>query len=272
MKRNVFIKPAVLAGSALFAGFAFAGDPAPKAAIAPPPSDIEVNIGVGYTTEYVYRGINWGDDLFEASIDVSGDGVLAGCDLNWSAGLWLGTWSGTKMYAADQSPGQTVATAFRAATTGNEMRIYGQVSKSVGNFDLALGVLNRSFYGWGGGAPDADRLEPYVGLSTELAGFSLGASAHFDESDTNIYDDLFWQVTAGKGFAVSGNATLSVTGFYAAYEGGAADGAAVYGVAAGLDIAVSDSVTVTPHVTATLGDTSTDDDEITAGVKLNFGF
>ena len=261
MKRNVFIKPAVLAGSALFAGFAFAGDPAPKAAIAPPPSDIEVNIGVGYTTEYVYRGINWGDDLFEASIDVSGDGVLAGCDLNWSAGLWLGTWSGTKMYA-DQSPD----------TTGNEMRIYGQVSKSVGNFDLALGVLNRSFYGWGGGAPDADRLEPYVGLSTELAGFSLGASAHFDESDTNIYDDLFWQVTAGKGFAVSGNATLSVTGFYAAYEGGDADGLAVYGVAAGLDIAVSDSVTVTPHVTATLGDTSTDDDEITAGVKLNFGF
>ncbi|MCH2062563.1 MAG: hypothetical protein MK194_02425, partial [Roseibacillus sp.] len=71
MKRYALIKSAVLAGSALFAGFASAGDDAAPAA---PSSDLDVSFGVGYTNEYVFRGANRGDDLFAASIGVAGSG------------------------------------------------------------------------------------------------------------------------------------------------------------------------------------------------------
>ena len=65
MKQTTLIKSAVLAGTALLAGFASAGDdPVPAA----PSSDLEVNIGVGYTSEYIFRSINFADDLFTAGI------------------------------------------------------------------------------------------------------------------------------------------------------------------------------------------------------------
>ena len=72
-------------------------------------ADIETSIGAGYTSEYVFRGTNNGDDLFDLSLDVSGDGSLGGFgDLSWSAGLWLASFDG-------------------AANT-NELNIYGEVS------------------------------------------------------------------------------------------------------------------------------------------------
>ena len=75
-------------------------------------ADIETSIGAGYTSEYVFRGTNNGDDLFDLSLDVSGDGSLGGFgDLSWSAGLWLASFDG-------------------AANT-NELNIYGEVSKSL---------------------------------------------------------------------------------------------------------------------------------------------
>ena len=37
-------------------------------------ADIETSIGAGYTSEYVFRGTNNGDDLFDLTLKVSGDG------------------------------------------------------------------------------------------------------------------------------------------------------------------------------------------------------
>ena len=86
MKQTTLIKSAVLAGSALLAGLASAGDdPAPAAS-----SDLEVSIGVGYNSEYIFRSLNFGDDLFTASIGLSGSGSLLGIgDLELNAGIDL---------------------------------------------------------------------------------------------------------------------------------------------------------------------------------------
>ena len=119
MKQTTLIKSAILAGSALLAGLASAGDdPAPAA----PSSALDVSFGVGYTNEYVFRGVNRGDDLFAASIGVAVSGSALGLDLDLSAGLELLSWT--------------------AQRGGNEMRINMEASQSLGSFDLAVGVTN----------------------------------------------------------------------------------------------------------------------------------
>ena len=250
MKRYALIKSAVLAGSALFAGFASAGDdPAPAA----PSSDLDVSFGVGYTNEYVFRGDNRGDDLFAASIGVAGSGSALGLDLDLSAGLQLLTWGGT---------GRVPSAQTGHGLTPNEMRINMEASQSLGSFDLAVGVTNYSYFGAISNL--ADNLEPYVALGTELAGLAVGIGVY----DTEDADDPYWEITAGRSVDLGGLA-LSVEGVIGTLN---EFDDTFYGVSVGLPIAASDSITVTPHVSAIFGDTASDDDEFTAGVNLNFGF
>ncbi len=240
MKRNVIIKPAVLAGSALFAGFALAGDPASNAAIAPAPSsNLEANFGAGYSSDYVFRGNNNGADLFDTSIGVSGSGD----NFDWAAGLWLASYEG-----------------------GNELDINISASKSLSdNLDLTLGVTNYSYFGGAGGADD---LEPYVSLGTSLGGISLGVAAHFDESDNQAHD-IYWEITAGLvEMDLGGNMTLGISGVLGHFDDGPVD--TFYGISAGLSIAASDSITVTPHITHTVDGAS--GDETVTGVSVAFAF
>ena len=141
------------------------------------------------------------------------------------------------------------------------MRINMQASKSLGSFDLAVGVTNYSFFG---GPPAADILEPYVALSTEMAGLDVGIGVY----DTENVSDPYIEITAGRSVDLGGLGLCvqGVIGTVNEFDD------TFYGVSVGLPIAASDSITVTPHVSAIFGDTASDDDEFTAGVNLNFGF
>ena len=241
MKQNVFIKSAVLAGSVLFAGFAFAGDSSSKAAIAPAASsNLAVNFGAGYSSDYVFRGNNNGADLFDASIGVSGSGD----NFDWAAGLWLASYEG-----------------------GNELDIHMSASKSLSdNLDLTLGVTNYSYFGGAGGGDD---LEPYVSLGTSVGGISLGVAAYYNESGAAAAHDIYWEITAGLvEMDLGGNMTLGISGVLGHFDDGPVD--TFYGISAGLSIAASDSITVTPHITHTIDGES--GDETVTGVSVNFAF
>ena len=70
---------------------------------------------------------------------------------------------------------------------------------------------------------------------------------------------------------VSGNMTLGITGVLGHWDEvavGAED--TYYGISAGLAIAVSDSITVTPHISHTVDGAS--GDETVTGVSVGFGF
>jgi len=267
MKQSTFIKSAVLAGSVLFAGFGFAGDAAPKAAITvAPSSDLAVNFGVGYTDEYVWRGINRGNDLFEASIGASGNGSFGGLgDINLSAGLWIGTFSGE---VETNTIGVTRYGPVFETRSAHELRINMEASRSLGCFDLAIGVTNYSFFGSHAGVDDI--LEPYVALGTELAGLDLAIGFYDDYNNTNRIgdDDTYIEITAGRSVDLGGLG-LDVQGVIGSWD---TFDNVYYGLSVGLPIAASDSITVTPHASAVFGDTFDDDDEFTAGVKLGFGF
>ena len=251
MKQIAFIKSAVLAGSVLFTGLAFAGESSSKAVIAPS-SDLDVSFGVGYTNEYVFRGNNRGDDLFEASIGVAGSGSALGLDLDLSAGLQLLTWGGT---------GRVPSAQTGHGLTPNEMRINMEASQSLGSFDLAVGVTNYSYFG---SSTVADNLEPYVALSTEMAGLDVGIGVH----DTEDVSDPYIEITAGRSVDLGGLGLCvqGVIGTLNEFDD------TFYGVSVCLPIAASDSITVAPNVSAIFGDTTSGDDEFTAGVNLSFGF
>ncbi len=217
-------------------------------------ADIETGIGVGYSSDYVFRGTNNGADLFDASIDVSGGGT----NFDWAAGLWLASF--------DNGPG---------TTNGNELNIYASASKSLSdNLDLTLGVTSYSYFGGGANGND---LEPYVALGTSLGGISLGVSANYLENGGPTEHDIYWEITAGYEMELSGNMTLGIQGVIGHFdEVGAGLEDTYYGISAGLSIAVSDSITVTPHISHTvdgnLADGSGSDDETVVGVSVGFGF
>ncbi len=267
MKNSIFIKYLSLVGSALFTGSSFAGEASAKAPIGPS-SDLSVNFGVGYTTEYVWRGINRGDDLFEASIGVSGNGSFGGLnDINLSAGLWIGTCSG-KVEADSATIGVARYGPVFETQSSHELRINMEASKSLGCFDLAIGVTNYSFFGFAAGVDDL--LEPYLALGTELAGLDVSIGVHDDHNGTSRFggDDPYIEITAGRSVDLGGLG-LNVQGVIGTWN---EFDDTFYGASVGLPISASDSITVTPHASAVFGDTLDGDDEFTAGVTLGFGF
>ena len=226
-------------------------------------ADIETSIGAGYASDYVFRGSNYGEDHFEASIDVSGSGNLGGLgDLDFSASLWLGT--------ASNFGGTGIS--------GNEMDISLSASKALSeNLSLEVGVTNYSYFGdvLTVGIPLPDDLEPYIGLGTSLGGISLGVAAHFNEGGAQLHD-MYWEFTAGYEMEVSGNVTLGLAGVIGHWdEVGAGAEDTYYGISAGLSIAVSDSITVTPYLSHTIDGNQVvgpPDDETVAGVSVSIGF
>ena len=263
MKETTLIKSAALTGAALLTGLAFAGEPAAKSPIECAPSPgLDISFGVGYTNEYVFRGHNRGDDLFEASLTASGSGSLLGLgDVNVSAGLWLGTY--TRNFFISQ-PGLAVTNlpAIAATEGANEMRINLQASKSLGSLDVNVGVTNYSFFG--GISNQADIMEPYVSIGTNFAGFDVGAGLY----DTEDADDPYYEITVGRSVDL-GSLSINLTGVVGTLN---EFDDTFYGISARLPLAVSDNITVSPHVSGIFGDTRSGDDEVTAGVNVVFGF
>ena len=241
MKQTTLIKSAVLAGSALLAGLASAGDdPAPAAS-----SDLEVSIGVGYNSEYIFRSLNFGDDLFTASIGLSGSGSLLGIgDLDLNAGIDLLTTSTSE-------------------GGGHELRVGASATKSLGSFDLTVGVTNYAYFGTAANGDDV--LEPYVALGTELAGLDVSIGLY--DQDWNSALDNYIEITAGRSVELGG-LDLCVNGVVGTWD---EFDNTFYGLSVGLPISASDSITVTPHVSALFGDTASGDDEFTVGVNVGFG-
>ena len=203
-------------------------------------ADIETSFSAGYTSEYVYRGSLFGDDLFDFGIEASGSGELGGLgEVGFTGGIWYASFSG-----------------------GNELDIYGEVSKDMGSFSLAAGITNYSYFGIE--PPVGDDIEPYLSIGTELGGISLGIAGYYDESDSYDYD-LYWELSAGYDVDL-GSMSLGLSATYGYFD----DEVEYFALSAGLDIPVSDSISVSPHITTTFSDDL--GDQTSGGVGVSFGF
>jgi len=204
-------------------------------------AEIETSFSAGYTSEYVYRGALFGDDLFDFGIEASGSGELGGLgELGFTGGIWYASFSG-----------------------GNELDIYGEASKDFGSFSLAAGITNYSYFGLD--PVVSDDIEPYISLGTELAGISFGLAAYYDESDSYGHE-IYWEVSAGYEMDL-GTMTLGLSATYGYFDDVEEEYIAL---SAGLDIPVSDSISISPHITTTFSDDL--GDQTYAGVGVGFGF
>jgi len=111
---------ALAAASALVAGNAKATSEthATDIPVAPAQTNIEYVIHTCYSSEYLFRGLDLGNDLIEAGLDVSGTWNGVGL----SAGAWFGSFT-------------------NAGKNFEELDLYGEVSKDIGPVKASIGYI-----------------------------------------------------------------------------------------------------------------------------------
>jgi predicted porin len=179
---------ALAAASALVAGNALAGTPAPVTAPAPAPECdafpcLDYELHVGYTNEYLFRGNSLGLDLVEAGFDVASKWNNIGL----SAGVWYANFDTT--VAENPFTGDNINDAV------NEIDLYAEASYDLGFAKASVGYIyyyndqddgNELFFG-----PLDDAQEVYFGLSRDFGWAELSLTYFWDVSyDNDGYTEL----------------------------------------------------------------------------------
>lgn len=132
---------ALAAASALVAGNASA--------------EVEYEIHGGYSSEYLFRGVDLGDDLTEFGLDAASE--VNGFGL--SAGLWATAFDSSAITGND---------------TDNEVDFYGEASKDLGFMTAAVGYI----YYWNVASLGVDDQEVYFQASRDF-GFATASLTYF---------------------------------------------------------------------------------------------
>lgn len=213
-------------------------------------AEVESEIHVGYSTEYLFRGLNLGQDLIEAGLDVATEYN----GLGLSAGLWHGSFS--------SGTGQDF----------DELDIYGEVSKDLGFLTAAIGYINYQNPRLAAFPDDAQ--EVYFSLAKSFYGVDFSLTYFWDiETDNDGYTEL----AASKGFELSPCLTLNTGVVLAAL---AEQGQLAHLTAkVALDYAFTETATLSPFIAHSWslnndGDTAyaNSTNELVAGTMLSVSF
>jgi hypothetical protein len=146
---------ALAAASALVAGNATA--------------EVEYELHTGYTSEYLFRGLNLGQDLVEVGFNAATEWN----DIGLSAGAW---------YASFRTPG--------AGISLDELDLYAEASYDLGFATAAVGYIWYHNYNVAGFVLD-DAQEVYFGLSRDFGIFNASLTYFWDiETDNDGYAEL----------------------------------------------------------------------------------
>lgn len=165
---------ALAAASALVAGTAQA--------------EVEYELHTGYSSQYLFRGLDLGDDLTEVGVDAAAEYNGFGI----SGGIW--------------------ATAFDSPAPddiNSEVDLYAEVSKDLGFATLGVGYI----YYWNVGSLGADNQEVYFSASRDL-GFATASLTYFwDVDSTNGGDtDGYTELALTRSWELNQCLTLNVGG------------------------------------------------------------
>jgi uncharacterized protein (TIGR02001 family) len=165
---------ALAAASALVAGNASA--------------EVEYEIHTGYSSEYLFRGLDLGDDLLEVGLDAATE--VNGFGL--SAGMWAGAFDSSAATGND---------------TDNEVDLYVEGSKDLGFATAAIGYI----YYWNLASLGADNQEVYFQASRDLGFASASLTYFWDVDSTNGGDtDGYTELALSRSFELNSCLTLNV--------------------------------------------------------------
>jgi hypothetical protein len=158
---------ALAAASALVAGNASAGTSAPAPVSAAPDSSISYELHTGYSSEYLFRGIDLGQDLVEVGVDVAGQAY--GLDI--SAGAWYGSFD---------TDGETDV---------DELDLYAEASKDLGFLTASVGYIY--YFNETASVDFDDAQEVYFSVARDF-GFANASLTYFwgVEGDNDGYSEL----------------------------------------------------------------------------------
>lgn len=228
---------ALAAASALVAGNASA--------------EVEYEIHTGYTSEYLFRGLDLGNDLTEVGVDVATE--YNGIGL--SAGMW---------YASYNASGVTL----------DETDLYAEASKDLGFATAAVGYIY--YFNFGPGAAVAqDAGELYFSLAQTYFGVDFSGTYFWDIAGAD--NDGYYELGASKSYELSPCLTLN-TGLTLGYLFEETEFSHL-GAKVSLDWAFTETATVSPFVAASwglnsdAGNTHTNaDEEFVVGSMLSVSF
>ena len=204
--------------------------------------DIGAEVSVGYDTDYMFRGVNLGQDLLWSDVNVS-------TSLSDSLDLGVGAWYAN---VADDA--------------GNdELDIYAGLSTSMGDMSVDLGA---TYYYY----PD-----PTAGEGTLEFGIGLGTSAGPIDLSLGLYYDIdleaaYYEVGAATSFDLTDTMAVDVGGAIGNADG---DTLTALTFTIGVPITLSDSASLSPYVGVNIPlDDYEDDfgDDIYSGLSLTVGF
>ena len=149
---------ALAAASALVAGTAQA--------------EVEYELHTGYTSEYVFRGLDRGDNLTEVGVDAAYEWN----GLSLSAGIWAAAFE-----APNRVNNPNIPTGNQI---DNEIDMYAEVSKDFGFLTASVGYI----YYWNLGRLGPDNQEVYGAISHDF-GFANVSLSYFLDVDSSYRGD-----------------------------------------------------------------------------------
>lgn len=121
-------------------------------------AEVEYEIHTGYSSLYLFRGRDLGDDLVEAGVDAAYEWN----GLRLSGGVWAAAFDSSDDYVATSNQ------------VDHEVDFYGEVSKDLGFMTASMGYI----YYWNVGQLGVDDQEVYFSLSRDL-GFAEVSLTYF---------------------------------------------------------------------------------------------
>jgi len=218
---------ALAAASALAAGTASA--------------QLEYEIHTGYTNEYLFRGLNLGQDLVEAGVDVATE--MHG--LGMSAGAWYGSYNDV------------------SGLNENELDLYAEVSKDLGFANLGVGYI---FYHYlNSPIGTTDQHEIYFSLSREFMGLDASLTYFWNVQGEN---DGYAELALGKSFPLNHCLALN-TGLALGYYVEQSEFAHLTAKVA-LDYAFTETAVLSPFVAGSLSLSDAPDAPLNIGARNQF--
>jgi len=235
-------------------------------------AEVEYELHTGYTNEYLFRGLNLGQDLVEAGVDVAtevnGFGV--------SAGAWYGSY--------DLSiPGEGSPLGGGEFDI-DELDLYAEVSRDLGFLTASVGYIyyhnEHLFSGFpaealaGSGLPAETQQEVYFSVARDL-GFANASLTYF--WDVELDNDGYSELALDRSFELSSCLALNVASNvgYLVEQGQAT----AWTTRVGLDWAFVESAKLSPFVALSVAlsdDNNTayagSDNEFVAGSMLSVSF
>ncbi|MGJ8676333.1 MAG: hypothetical protein ACSHX0_02320 [Akkermansiaceae bacterium] len=153
-------------------------------AAAPAYAGIETEVHAGYHSTYEFRGVDFGDDLFEAGIDFNKE-LMEGLTLN--GGLWYGDTDGIDGISGSDF---------------DELDLYIGVTQTMGIFDVNVGYTHYSFPGSNDFLDSDDNTDEFhIGFSTELS-CGMGLSLTYYR-DVNEIEAGYIEAVATKSYQIN---------------------------------------------------------------------